>query len=164
MKRHHLLFSTFLLFFLAQGTVFGEEVIVRTKTGQIRSQNRFYAPIVLTVSFEDRLEVISEQGDWFNVKFDGKEGWIHSSAVNLKKPKELRPVLLGAEMAPEEADEVTLAGKGFNPQVEKDMQKKHAELDFSKVDQIESRTPDGKKLETFIREGGLNTPEYTPKR
>ena len=157
MKKQIILTSV-ILFSLASLS-FGETAVVTTKTNHIRKSNRFYAPIVTTVSFEDTLEVISENGEWLNVRFNEKEGWIHKSAVEKKEKKELRPVLLGAEMAPEETNEVTLAGKGFNPQVEKDMQTKHSELDFSKVDRIEAQTPNGKSLEQFIREGELNFPQ-----
>lgn len=157
MKKRILLTMT--VFFSLTILSFAETAIVRTKTNHIRTSNRLYAPIVTTVTLEDTLEIISEKGEWLNVRFNGKEGWIHKSAVEKNKKKELRPVLLGAEMAPEETDEVTLAGKGFNPQVEKDMQKKYSELNFSKVDQIESQVIDGKELEQFIKSGGLNLPQ-----
>ncbi len=94
-----------------------------------------------------------------NVRFNETEGWIHKSAVEKKEKKELRPILLGAEMAQEDSNEVTLAGKGFNPQVEKDIKTKNSELNFAKVDQIESRDPDAKALEQFIKKGGLKLPE-----
>lgn len=140
------------------GTLFGEEAVVQTKSSPVREYNRFYAPVLITVYFEDRLTVLEEKGDWVKVKAYGVEGWIPASAIQ-KQEEELRPVLLGTEMTPEEDNEVTLAGKGFNPQVEKRLQEMDEELDFSKVDEIESYTPDEKLLRIFIQTGGLNFPE-----
>jgi hypothetical protein len=55
-------------------------------------------------------------------------------------------------------DEVALAGKGFNPQVEESYKRKHAELDFNKVDRIEKFKIPEDELVIFIRDGGLDQP------
>jgi len=39
-------------------------------------------PVVATVKQEDKLTVVGEHGEWFNVRLeDGKEGWINSKVV-----------------------------------------------------------------------------------
>ncbi|MCF8068054.1 MAG: SH3 domain-containing protein [Desulfobacterales bacterium] len=136
-----------------------QTALISTKENHIREYNRFYAPSLVKVYFEDEVEVISQDGDWFKVKFNEVEGWIHKSAIVKNKKQELRPVLLGAEMAPEEEDEVTLAGKGFNPEVEYALSQENPELNFAKVDEITSSEVDLAEVQAFIKEGGLNFPQ-----
>ena len=39
-------------------------------------------PVLITVNKGDKLTIIGERGEWFNVRLeDGKEGWINSRAV-----------------------------------------------------------------------------------
>jgi hypothetical protein len=55
-------------------------------------------------------------------------------------------------------EEVALAGKGFNPQVEDSYKRKHSELDFTKVDRIEKFKIPEDELIIFINNGGLDQP------
>jgi len=57
-------------------------VTVTWTSANIRSGAGNEFPIVATVNKGDRLTIIGERGEWFNVRSeDGKEGWIKSGVV-----------------------------------------------------------------------------------
>ena len=112
--------------------------------------------MVTTVHYNDRLEVLSQEGDWLQVRFNGIEGCIHKSAVEQQKIT-LSDLNLGRKSSTTE-DEVALAGKGFNPEVEEAYQGENPELSFETVDRIESYSlTEGKQI-AFIEGGELNLP------
>lgn len=60
-------------------------VIVTWTSANIRSGAGNEFPLVTTVKQGDKLTVIGESGEWFNVRLeDGKEGWIKSGVVKQK--------------------------------------------------------------------------------
>lgn len=153
----------FVLFFpVFSGLVSASEkiAVVKTKENYIREFDRFYAPVKAKVQFEDQLQIIETKNDWLRVRFRDVEGWIHSSAVVSSRKMAYKPVMLGSEIDPEaEEDEVTLAGKGFNAQIEKKVGEKNPELNFAKVDEIANYDVSPAEINTFIKNGGLNLPK-----
>jgi hypothetical protein len=102
------------------------------------------------------LEVVSKEGDWFQVTFKGVEGCIHKSAVQ-KKSLSLSK-LTGSQGKGTSGEEVALAGKGFNPQVEAAYKNKNPELNFGAVDRVESYKISDSELMQFIQKGELSLP------
>jgi hypothetical protein len=133
-----------------------ETVKVITKENAIRSSCRFFAPVVTKVQYNDKLEVLSQEGDWLRVRFNGMEGCIHKSAVEQKKVT-LSGLKLGEGSSATE-DEVSLAGKGFNPEVEEAYQNENPEISFEAVDRIESYSLSEEEQVAFIEKGELNLP------
>jgi len=130
---------------------------VITKENFIREDAKFYSPVKLKVQFEDDVEILSESGDWLKVRFGGVEGFIHKNAVRQQTP--LRPVLLGSEIDPAESDdEVSLASKGFNPQVEASYRERNPDLNFDGVDHVEGYGVKNDTIYKFAEEGGLRFP------
>ena len=83
---------------------------------------------------------------------DGKlDGYIHASAVTAKKVKVSGDSVGGGASA----EEVTLAGKGFNAQVEKSYGAKNGAADFSGVNAMERREISEAAVLEFMRSGGL---------
>jgi hypothetical protein len=106
-----------------------------------------------------RVQVISQAGDWYKVEYQGMQGWLHRQAFPAAKPQSglsLPGLLFGAPVKQTSSDEVALAGKGFTPEVESGYRQKHPELNFAQVDRVETFKVNPTKLESFIREGGLN--------
>lgn len=155
MKTRIVILSLIIVFFIAS-LAFAETAKVITRENAIRNDCRFFSPVKAKVKHNDELEIISQAGDWFRVKFGNVKGCIHKSAIE-KKEFSLTG-LFGTKTRDTSGDEVALAGKGFNPQVESSYKKKHPELDFTMVDRIEGYTVPEKKLESFMREGGLKLP------
>jgi hypothetical protein len=81
------------------------------------------------------------------------KGWMHASALTEKKIV-LKP---GAEDVQQAAssDELTLAGKGFNEQVEKSFKTKNPNVDFSGVDRMEKVVISQKEIQQFLQTGKL---------
>lgn len=130
-----------------------ESQSVQVRKSQIRSTPSFLGEIVMTVQYGDKLQVIDTKGSWVEVKAEGTKGWMHSSALTKKEIA----VSSGAGTKTHAAsnDEIALAGKGFNKQVEDKFRQKNKNLDFAEVDRIESFVVSQTEIEAFLQEGGL---------
>lgn len=146
----------FLLTVLAPAADAADTVRVITKENAIRADCKFFSPVRAKVKYNDTLEIISQEGDWFRVKFKNTQGCIHKSAIEEKTFK--ISGLLGSRSQSATSDEVSLAGKGFNPQVENSYKKKHSDLDFRTIDRIGEFTVSEGEIQSFIESGGLNLP------
>lgn len=125
---------------------------VRVKSTKLRRSPKFYASSMATLRFGESLEKLSEQDGWIHAQTSaGATGWIHSSAVTTPKF-----TVTAQRTAQEEtsADEVALAGKGFNEQVEQEY-RKSTELDYTWVDRMDQMVVTEAEMERFFREGKL---------
>jgi hypothetical protein len=101
--------------------------------------------------------VLSRSGDWVQVNYQGKTGWVHKTAFpqatggGAKMPG----FLTGGPVRETKSDEVALAGKGFTPEVEAGYRQKNPGLNYASVDQVERFQVNPTQLAAFIREGGL---------
>lgn len=151
------LFIIVLLMITAASTsIRAETVTVITKQNAIRTSCKFFSPVKATVHYNDVLEVVSKEGDWFQVTFKGVQGCIHKSAIQ-KKSLSLSK-LTGSQGKGTSGEEVALAGKGFNPQVEAAYKNKNPELNFGAVDRVESYKIPDSELMQFIQKGKLSLP------
>ena len=153
MKRIILL--SIILVFVAV-SVLAETVTVITKDNAIREYAKFFAPVKANVRYNDRLEVLSAQGDWYKVKYGSSTGYIHKSAV--EKRVASMPVSASGKRSSVSESEAALAGKGFNPQVEASYKSKHPEMKFYLVDNIERYLVPDREVAQFITNGGLRQP------
>ncbi|UCG78872.1 MAG: hypothetical protein JSV21_03305 [Nitrospirota bacterium] len=144
-----------LLFILTPTLAFADQLKVVTKENAIRKECKFFSPVKAEVRYDDIMDLVSKEGDWYKVKFGDTGGCIHKSAVEVKKFK--LSGLFGKK-AEASSDEVALAGKGFNPQVESAYRKKNPKLNFALVDRIEGLNVPQEQLMEFIEKGGLNLP------
>lgn len=127
---------------------------VIVKENAIREQCRFFSPVKAKIRLNDVLTVTGKSGDWYKVTFKGVNGCVHKSAIEQKSFK--LGNLVGSSGASK--DEVSLAGKGFNPQVEASYKGSHPEADFRTVDTIEGFKVSNESLGEFLKNGGLNEP------
>lgn len=129
---------------------------VIVKENAIREQCRFFAPVKAKVRYNDLLAITGKSGDWYKVTFKGVNGCVHKSAIEQKSFK--LGSLAGSAGSTASRDEVSLAGKGFNPQVEASYKGSHPDLDFRTVDTIEGFKVSSESLAEFVKGGGLNLP------
>ncbi len=126
---------------------------VQVKEGPLRASASFLGAVVGSVSYGDRVDAGTERNGWTQVKTAaGASGWIHSSALTKK-----RIVLKGAgEDISQGAstEEIALAGKGFNEQVEREYKSTH-NVNFGPVDRMEARSVSEAQVRKFAAEGGL---------
>jgi uncharacterized protein YgiM (DUF1202 family) len=129
---------------------------VQVKQSQIRTAPSFLARIVATVNYGDRVVVVSRQGTWTQVfvAAAGLKGWVHSSALTKKK------IVLqaGAVDANKTAtsDELALAGKGFNKQVEGEYRSQNQNLNYPRIDRMEQVTVSQSDIRKFLEEGAVS--------
>jgi hypothetical protein len=136
-------------------TAAAETVQVTTRENAVRGDCRFFAPVKLKVALGDRLTVNGRKGDWYLVSAKGVNGCIHKSAVETRT---FSASGRGAAGGGTSADEVSLAGKGFNSQVEAGYRKSGKNLNYAAVDEIMKFTVSEKSLESFVLQGGLVQP------
>ncbi len=131
---------------------------VQIRNGVVRSTPTFFGEVVATASYGDRVILRGERGAWKSVTLQSKwaTGWMHESALT-KKEIVLRAgasdVRVGAS-----SDEIAIAGKGFNTEVEEEFKRKNRDIDFTWVDRMEQVTFSEEELLRFLREGELSVP------
>jgi hypothetical protein len=130
----------------------GQPMSVQVRTGHVRAAPTFLARIVAEVSYGERLEVLAQQTAWCRVAVpgSGRQGWIHISALSAK-PIVLRQGAAGDHGATR--DELALAGKGFNRQVETAFRARNPQMDFTWVDRMEGITVTPRQSEVFLQQG-----------
>jgi hypothetical protein len=131
-----------------------ETIKVVKEKDNIRASAQFFAKPVAEVKKDDQLQKLTVQGDWYQVEFQGKQGWIHKSAITAPSVK--FSTFMGLGRAKEaSAQEVALAGKGFTPEVEAGYKQKHPDMNYSAVDMVESFSVPDDKFDAFLKQGGL---------
>ena len=133
-----------------------KQMSVQVKKGAVRSTPSFLAKIIVKLNYGDRVVVTEEQSSWSKVDLSGaySHGWIHSSALTSKKII-LKPGASDVEQAASD-DELTLAGRGFNEEVEKEFRSQNPDVDFTWIDRMEKMTVSQDQIQNFIKAGGLN--------
>jgi uncharacterized protein YgiM (DUF1202 family) len=159
MKRVSLL-SAALLLALGAAVAAGELLTIQLREATVRSGPKHFRPVVGTVKYGERIEVLKkEDGGWLHVRLpDQRTGYLHETATTEKPLPKLAPGTAGTQPGSVSRDEVALAGKGFNPQVERQYREDHRELEwaFQRVDYMEQRrVVDRAELERFLSEGQL---------
>jgi hypothetical protein len=144
-------------FCLMSGDALGQQMMsVQVKSGEVRSAPSFLGAIAAKVSYGDRLFVREEKDGWFRVSVPGRntEGWIHASALTSK----IVVLRAGASDVKQAAtsDELALAGKGFNKQVEKEFRSKNPRLDFTVIDKMETISIGQSEIQNFLKAGELS--------
>jgi len=155
MKRHICIFTGALL--LAISTNAADMMSVQVKTTAVRDTPSFIGKAIATLSYGDRIEVSETQGVWARVKTPGgATGWTHTSALTTE-----RIVLKSGRQTAQtraSSDELALAGKGFNSDVEAEFKKSHRNMDFTWIDKMEKIKIPSCEMESFLQEGGV-TPQ-----
>lgn len=147
-------FSVFLaIWFLAFPASGGDTMSVQVRKADARATPSFLGPLVVSLPYGTPVEVLEERGDWRQVTGGGKTGWLHISALTKGKID----MKAGATDAAAKAtsDELALAGKGFNRQVENQYKRKNPKLDYAWMDRMEGMTVTEQEMTTFLLEGGL---------
>lgn len=133
-----------------------KEVTVTSKQGSVKVKADHMSKNVEVVVYGDKLKITTKENDWYQVTTpSGKTGWIHESATTTKKISIERDAKVDDSSSSH--DEVALAGKGFNKQVEQAYVKDNPNLQraFQQVNQIEALKVPVAQLSAFIKQGQL---------
>ncbi len=128
---------------------------VQVQEAQLRGTPSFLGKPVATVAYGDRVSVLASQGDWRQVRSaKGSSGWLHQSALTAKTIK----LKAGAQDVARTAsgEELALAGKGFNSDVEADFKGKNPKIDFAWIDRMEQIKVSATEAGAFLKEGGVS--------
>jgi hypothetical protein len=130
---------------------------VQVRTGKLREQPSFLGKIVAEVSYGDQLRILREQGEWVMGRSpSGRQGWIHVSA--LTDDQIVLAAGTGEVQTGASGDELALAGKGFNAQVEAEYRAQNREIDFAWVDRMEKFTVSPEEMIGFLKTGQVTPP------
>ncbi len=127
---------------------------VQVRSGQLRAKPGFLGRLVTILPYGDRVNLKAEEGEWrkvTSVKM-GQTGWMHISALTQQEII-LRPTERHVESAAQ-SDQLVLAGKGFNKQVEEKFQEQE-KLDYAKVDEMEDYSVSQEEIQQFAKSGSL---------
>ena len=120
---------------LAVVALAAQELSVQVREGVLRERPSYLAAGTVPVAYGLRLTVVGEQGPWRRVTTpDGREGWLHVSALTEKK-LQLASGDTDARVGAD-GDEIALAGKGFNAEVERSFQDANQDVDYTWVDRM----------------------------
>lgn len=146
---------------VSAGPGLSETLKVERPDMQLYESPDFASPSLGPVPVGEQVEVISRSGDWVQVNYEGETGWLHKLAfLRGKVTGEVLPKIeTSTPVREKKIDEVALAGKGFNPEVEKSYRQENPDLDhhYAQVDQIEGCRISSSEVTGFIKEGKLNS-------
>lgn len=146
----------FLILISTSAIVFAEDKMsVEVREAIVRTTPNYLGGAAGKVSYGDEVVVISEEGNW--VKITVPSGYLPKSSVTKHKvPKDPGQKYSSGSV---KHDEVALAGKGFNPQVEAEYKRNNAGMAaaFVSVDKVERYGASEGELRAFQSAGKLKS-------
>jgi hypothetical protein len=131
-----------------------ETLVIKVQTTQLRGKPQFFAPGVAALKAGDKLTKVAEASGWMQVRTAaGAAGWVHGSAV---APPGSQVFAGAGDMKTQAtANEVVLAGKGFNKQIEDNYRAKNAGVSYAWVDRMVQQRVAMAQIEDFLKRGRL---------
>jgi uncharacterized protein YgiM (DUF1202 family) len=127
---------------------------VQVRNGKVRATPSQLGKVVADATYGSTVEAGTLQNGWYPVTLpDGKTGWMHESA--LTKKRVAMSAGTGDAATGASSDEVALAGKGFNAQVEAKM-KADGKLDYTWVDRMAAFKVSEDQITLFRAQGRLS--------
>jgi len=141
------------LLVITAGVALAAPMSVQVRNCKVRATPSQLGKVVTTVDYGAQVQAGDVQKGWYPVTLaDGKTGWLHESALTKKKVSMSAGTSDAATGA--SSDEVALAGKGFNEQVEAKM-RAEGKLDYTWVDKMSAFQVDAAQIEEFRAKGNL---------
>lgn len=158
MKKHFFLFILFILISASLSAKSKKETkpfYVSVDSLSVRDKASFFGEETAELSYASPVYLLDEKKSWAKIQsIDDEEiiGWVNAKSLTKKK-------LIASEgNADTNANELALAGKGFNKAIEGAYSEEY-EVSFDQVDEIEGYSLSDEDLVDFIREGKLNLPD-----
>jgi len=141
------------LLVLFAGTALAGSLNVQIRNGKVRATPSQLGKVVADVAYGATVEAGTLQNGWYPVTLpDGKTGWKHESSLTRKRVAMTAGT--GDAATGASSDEVALAGKGFNAQVEAKM-KADGKLDYTWVDRMAAFQVSEDQIALFRAQGKL---------
>jgi hypothetical protein len=150
-----LLLTGLLLVWAVPGAGLAQTFKVVQSKQQLYAEPNLSAKAMGSVPEGAEVQIIQQSGEWYQVEYQGQQGWLPPQAFPAARKLDFSRLLQGKAVQESKTDEVALAGKGFTPEVEADYRQKHPNLNYALVDQVEKFEASPAQLQAFQREGGL---------
>ncbi len=136
------------------GAAMAGTMSVQSEKAVIRASPGPFAQTLATLTYGDQVTVVGEQGAWTQVRTaSGATGWTQTASLSTKK------IVLQAGSTDvsktASGEELALAGKGFNSQVEGQFKANNPNIDFKWIDYMEKIKVSESQMVQFLRAGGL---------
>jgi len=130
---------------------------VQVQNGQLRAAPSFLGSVLVVAPYGASVAVVGQQGDWIRVRTDqGQEGWMHQSSLTRKR------IVMSAGGATAQtgasSEELALAGKGFNADVEQQFKRQNPNLNFAAVNRMEQIKVTPAEMRAFLQAGDVHPP------
>lgn len=129
----------------------GDLRYVAVKGAEVRAKASSFAKKIGALSYAEEVEIVSEGGNWTEVKSKANpnvQGWISTSSLSKRK--------IVSSSFSASTNELALAGKGFNDELESEY-KKNGKTNYEAVDDMEGQTVSDEEVRRFMIDGMLNT-------
>jgi len=141
------------LFAISAGAVFATPMSIQVRNCRVRATPSQLGAVIASVEYGAVVQAGAPQKGWYPVTTaDGKTGWLHESALS-RKPVAIRAGTTNANTGVS-SDEIALAGKGFNEQVEAKV-RRDGKLDYTWVDRMSAFSIGGDQIMKFRTQGHL---------
>ena len=154
MKRRYFSAGLVLAVLMLSALAFAEGTMsVQLREVQVKSTPNYLGASIGKLGYGQDVQIVSEQGNWY--KIATPPGYIPKTAVT--KGKIVKDPDQKFAAGSVKHDEVALAGKGFNPQVEAQYKRDNADVAaaFVQVDRIEKLGASDAELRAFQTAGKL---------
>jgi hypothetical protein len=137
----------------------GDEVTVMVMRQYLFPTPAFYARPLAELELGQELIVLQVSGQWLEAAASSLTGWVHMTAVT---GADAGSGTVASGSGSVSADEVTLAGRGFNSEIEAAYASDNPELDFDAVDLIEGFEVSEADMVAFLGGGALVPADQLP--
>ncbi|MCU0918157.1 MAG: SH3 domain-containing protein [Planctomycetes bacterium] len=126
---------------------------VQVRSGKVYPKPSYLGTVIATVEYGAQVQAGTLEKGWYPVTTaDGKSGWLHESALSKKRiVMRAGTTDVGTGVS---SDEVALAGKGFNAQVEAKL-RQEGKLDYTWVDRMSEMKVEMDAVAQFLTQGHL---------
>ena len=133
-----------------------ERMNVQVQDGQVRATPSFLGAVVVKLPYGASVEAQPAQNGWMQVQTSaGQQGWMSAASLTTKKIV-MTAGAGGASGA--SSDELALAGKGFNSDVEKEFKKQNPNINFAAVDRMAKIKIAPQEMQQFLAAGSIKPP------
>ena len=154
MRRRRVLILSVLAFAgILAATAVAEMMSVQVREGPLRKSPSFMGQVVATLAYGERVNVLEKRPGWIKVSAGAGSGWMHESALTPKR------IVMGAGgtnvQTGASSEELALAGKGFNSDIEAEFKSQNQDLNYAAVDRMEKRNVPTAEIAMFLKEGAV---------
>lgn len=118
------------------GTALAEVKYVQVEKARLLAKPSAFAKAKATLDYRTRVEVLGQEGAYYRVRVKTAVGYLPARSLATTRPN------FSAKLSREyvSSDEVAMATKGFNAQVESEYRKTNPNLPYSTLDRLEAQT------------------------